>query len=85
MSAGKQIERFRKAYERALECKWKGGTASITSHLKRRKKRGHLSESATETELIAQAESVQETTTMQTGLDCVALTLQTQFCRRTLQ
>ncbi len=52
MSAGKQIERFRKAYERALECKWKGGTASITSHLKRRKKRGHLSESATETELI---------------------------------
>ncbi len=36
-------------------------------------------------ELIAQAESVQETTTMQTGLDCVALALQTQFCRRTLR
>ena len=52
MSTAKQIERFRKAYEKALECKWKGGAESIASHLKRRKKRGHLSENATETELI---------------------------------
>lgn len=52
MSTAKQIERFRQAYERALECKWKGGAANITSHLNRRKKRGHLSESATEAELI---------------------------------
>ena len=52
MSEAKQIERFRRAYERALKGKWKGGTARITSHLNRRKKRGHLSESATEAELI---------------------------------
>ena len=52
MIAAKQIKRFRKAHERALACKWKGGTASISSHLNRRKKRGHLSESATEAELI---------------------------------
>ena len=52
MSTAKQIERFRKAYKKALECKWKGGIASIASHLKRRKKHGHLSENATETELI---------------------------------
>ena len=52
MSTTKEIERFRKAYERALEYRWKGGEASITSHLVRRKKRGHFSESATEAELI---------------------------------
>ena len=52
MSTAKQIERFRKAYKKALECKWKGGIATIASHLKRRKKHGHLSENATETELI---------------------------------
>ena len=52
MSTAKQIERFRKAYKKALECKWKGGIASIASHLKRRKKHGHLSENSTETELI---------------------------------
>jgi hypothetical protein len=52
MSKAKQIERFRKAYEKALACEWKGGTASITSHLSRRKKRGHLPKDATETDLI---------------------------------
>jgi hypothetical protein len=52
MGTVKKIERFRKAYERALECKWKGDDASVTSHLLRRKKRGHLSEGATEAELI---------------------------------
>ena len=52
MSTAKQIERFREAYERALECKWKGGDASIADHVFRRKKRGHLPESATEAELI---------------------------------
>jgi len=52
MSTAKQIKRFRKAYEKALACKWKGGPESITSHLNRRKKRGHLSENATEANLI---------------------------------
>lgn len=52
MSTPQQIERFRKAYEWALQCKWKGGAGSITSHLKRRKKRGHLSENATKADLI---------------------------------
>jgi hypothetical protein len=52
MNTAKQLERFRKAYEKALHCNWKGGTASITSHLRTRKKRGHLPESATEADLI---------------------------------
>jgi len=52
MSTPKQIDRFRKAYEQALQCKWKGGVASITSHLNRRKKRGHLPENAAEDDLI---------------------------------
>ncbi len=30
-----RIERFRKAYERALACQWKGGPASITNHLQK--------------------------------------------------
>jgi hypothetical protein len=47
-----RIERFRQAYEKALACQWKGGPASITSHLQRRKKRGHLPPVATEMELI---------------------------------
>ena len=52
MSTAKQINRFRKAYEKAVACKWKGGPASLTSHLKRRKKRGHLSENATEVQMV---------------------------------
>jgi hypothetical protein len=47
-----RIERFRKAYEKALACQWKGGLASITNHLQRRKKRGHLHPDATESDLI---------------------------------
>ncbi len=47
-----RIERFRKAYEKALSGQWKGGPASITNHLQRRKKRGHLSSDATESDLI---------------------------------
>jgi hypothetical protein len=47
-----RIERFRKAYEKALFGQWKGGPASITNHLQRRKKRGHLSPDATESDLI---------------------------------
>ena len=60
MSTAKQIERFRRAYEKALACKWKGGPASITSHLKRRKQRGHLSENATEADLIQKGLEVLE-------------------------
>ena len=52
MVAEDRIERFRKAYEKALSCEWKGGTASIASHLQRRKKRGHLPLNATESDLI---------------------------------
>lgn len=33
-------------------CKWKGGFASMISHVNRRKRRGHLSEDATEADLI---------------------------------
>ncbi len=47
-----RIERFRKAYEKALSGQWKGGPASITNHLQRRKKRGHLPSDATESDLI---------------------------------
>jgi len=47
-----QIERFRKEYDKALLGKWKGGSRSIEIHLKKRIKRGHLSEEATKTELI---------------------------------
>jgi hypothetical protein len=47
-----RVERFRKAYEKALSGKWKGGPASITNHLQRRKKRGHLPPNATESDLI---------------------------------
>lgn len=47
-----RIERFRKAYEKALSGQWKGGPVSITNHLQRRKKRGHLPPDATENDLI---------------------------------
>lgn len=52
MSTPEQIDRFRKAYEQALQGQWKGGAASVTSHLQRRKTRGHLSENATQADLI---------------------------------
>lgn len=52
MNPAKEIEHFQKAYEKALDCKWKGGAVSIARHLKRRKKRGHLPESSTEMDLI---------------------------------
>ena len=52
MNTMRLIDNFRKAYESALECKWKGGDTSITGHLIRRKKRGHFSENATEADLI---------------------------------
>ncbi|MCI0690625.1 hypothetical protein L0337_01315 [candidate division KSB1 bacterium] len=52
MTIEDRIERFRKAYEKALACQWKGGPASIVNHLQRRKKRGHLPPDATESDLI---------------------------------
>ncbi|HEX9655075.1 MAG TPA: hypothetical protein VGA99_15315, partial [bacterium] len=51
MSGATQIQRFCQAYEKALAGKWKGGPESTTTHLRRRKKRGHLSQNATEAEL----------------------------------
>lgn len=52
------IERFRKAYEKALSGQWKGGPASITNHLQRRKKRGHLPSGATERDLVRKSMEV---------------------------
>ncbi len=52
MNSIESIECFRKAYEKAFDCKWKGGAISITRHLQRRKQRGHLSGNSTETDLI---------------------------------
>jgi hypothetical protein len=52
MNTADPIGSFRRAYAKALSCKWKGGPASITSHLKRRKQRGHLPANATEADLI---------------------------------
>lgn len=52
MSAVEKIDRFQKAYYKALECKWKGGTYSIVRHLQRRKQRGHLPQSSNEMDLI---------------------------------
>lgn len=47
-----EIKQFRRAYENALAGKCKGGAASIASHLRRRKQRGHLSQDATEADLV---------------------------------
>jgi hypothetical protein len=52
MSVANPVEGFRRAYAKALSCKWKSGPETITSHLKTRKKRGHLAPSATEVDLI---------------------------------
>lgn len=53
MNRANEVIKFTIAYQKALVGKWKGGPASITSHLKRRKNRGHLPESANELDLIA--------------------------------
>ena len=52
MSAVEKIDRFQKAYYKALECKWKGGAYSIVRHLQRRTQRGHLPQSSNEMDLI---------------------------------
>lgn len=53
MNKANDLEKFIIAYRKALAGKWKGGSASISSHLRRRKRRGHLPESASELDLVA--------------------------------
>jgi hypothetical protein len=53
MNKANDVEKFIIAYQKALAGNWKGGYASVTSHLRRRKKRGHLPESASELDLVA--------------------------------
>jgi len=58
-----QIKRFRTAYNQALEGKWKGGTASISMHLRKRKRRGHLPSKATEADLTQRGLAVLQSST----------------------
>lgn len=62
MALEDRIEKFRHAYEKALACQWKGGSASIANHLQRRKMRGHLPPDATENDLIQRGMEVLQST-----------------------
>lgn len=46
------IEKFGNAYKKAILGHWKGGPKSVEIHLRRRKKRDHLPENATEMDLV---------------------------------
>jgi hypothetical protein len=61
MNKANDVEKFTFAYQKALAGNWKGGPASVTSHLRRRKKRGHLPESASELDLIAKGVEILKT------------------------